>query len=76
MTIVEYAAYAPLLALIGAIINGLFGPALKEPVPGIIGTLAIGTGFILSLLAFFNLRTLDDASVHIPLWQIYYHHLD
>jgi NADH-quinone oxidoreductase subunit L len=68
MTIVEYAAYAPLLALIGAIINGLFGPALKEPVPGIIGTLAIGTGFILSLLAFFNLRTLDDASVHIPLW--------
>jgi NADH-quinone oxidoreductase subunit L len=66
--VIDYVAYAPLLALIGAIINGLFGRALKEPVPGIIGTLAIGAGFILSLLAFFSLRTLDEPSVHIPLW--------
>ncbi len=69
MTIVEYAAYAPLLALIGAIINGLFGRALKEPLPGIIGSMTIGAGFLLSLLAFFSLRGLDEPSVHIPLWQ-------
>ena len=66
---IDYVAYAPLLALSGAIINGLFGRALKEPLPGIIGSLTIGAGFLLSLFAFFSLRGLDEPSVHIPLWQ-------
>jgi NADH-quinone oxidoreductase subunit L len=68
MAIVEYAAFAPLLALIGAVINGLFGRALKEPLPGILGSIAIGAGFILSVLAFFGLRGMEEPSVHIPLW--------
>ncbi|MGL4609319.1 MAG: NADH-quinone oxidoreductase subunit L [Trueperaceae bacterium] len=68
MNLVEAAAYAPLLALIGAVINGFFGRALKEPAPGIIGSLAIGAGFVLSVLAFFGLRGMEEPSVHVPLW--------
>jgi NADH-quinone oxidoreductase subunit L len=68
MNVVEAAAYAPLLALIGAVINGLFGRVLKEPAPGIIGSIAIGIGFILSVLAFFGLRGMEEPSVRIPLW--------
>jgi NADH-quinone oxidoreductase subunit L len=68
MTFIEAAAYAPLLALIGAIINGFFGRALKEPAPGIVGSLAIGAGFVLSVLAFFGLQGMEEPSVHIPLW--------
>lgn len=66
---IDYVAYAPLLALTGAVINGLFGRALKEPLPGIIGSITIGMGFLLSLFAFFSMRGMDNPSVHIPLWQ-------
>ncbi len=65
--IVAIATFAPLLALIGALINGLFGRSLKEPVPGIIGTIAVGTGFLLSLIAFFALLGREEG-VSVALW--------
>ena len=52
MTVVTLAAFAPFIALLGAIINGFFGQRLREPLPGIIAATAVGTGFVLSLLAF------------------------
>jgi NADH-quinone oxidoreductase subunit L len=49
----------PLLPLVGAIINGLFGKKIKnEAVIGTIGTLAIAGSFVISVLYFF--RLLDD----------------
>ena len=65
--VVAIAAFAPLLALIGALINGLFGRSLKEPVPGIIGTVAVGAGFLLSLVAFFALMGREEG-VSVALW--------
>lgn len=50
--LVQLAAYAPLVALIGAAINGLFGRQLKEPVPGIIASAALAVAFVLGLIAF------------------------
>ena len=66
--IVAWAAFAPLLALIGALINGLFGRQLREPLPGIIGSLAVGGGFVLSLIAFVALLGRHDVGTHVPLW--------
>ncbi len=68
MTVVALAALAPLLALIGAIINGFAGRALKEPLPGYIASAMVGLGFLLSLLAFFALQGMAEPSVHISLW--------
>ena len=65
-SIVTLAALAPLLALTGALVNGLFGRALKEPLPGIIASLAVAGGFVLSLLAFFGLGG-ADGSVRVSL---------
>jgi NADH-quinone oxidoreductase subunit L len=49
----------PLLPLVGAVINGLFGKKIKnEAVIGAIGTLAIAGSFVISVLYFF--RLLDD----------------
>ncbi|MFO7545452.1 MAG: proton-conducting transporter membrane subunit, partial [Trueperaceae bacterium] len=65
-SIVTLAALAPLLALAGALVNGLFGRALKEPLPGIIASLAVAGGFVLSLLAFFGLGG-AEGSVRVSL---------
>src|SRR5690606_31286431 len=46
-------ALAPLVALVGAVVNGLIGRGIREPVTGIIASVATGAGFVLSLWAFF-----------------------
>ncbi|MDZ7706174.1 MAG: NADH-quinone oxidoreductase subunit L [Trueperaceae bacterium] len=66
--LVSVAALAPFVALLGAVINGAFGRQLKEPLPGIIGSVAVGIGFALSLLAFLALLFSDVTSVSVPLW--------
>ncbi len=66
--IVAWAALAPLLALVGALVNGLFGRSLREPLPGYIASAAVGAGFALSLLAFFALLGREDKSVAVTLW--------
>ena len=68
MTVVTLAAFAPLIALLGALINGLFGKRLREPLPGIIAASAVGTGFVLSVLAFFGLFAYPERTAHLPLW--------
>jgi NADH-quinone oxidoreductase subunit L len=61
-------ALAPALALAGALINGLFGRSLKEPVPGVLATLTAGAGFVLSLIAFLALQGRATPSVAVELW--------
>ena len=68
MTVVTLAAAAPFVALLGAIINGLFGKRLREPLPGIIAATAVGTGFVLSVLASFGLAAYPERTARIPLW--------
>lgn len=57
----HWAALAPLLALAGALVNGLFGRNLKEPAPGIIASVAVAAGFVLSLIAFFGVAGSGEA---------------
>lgn len=57
----HWAALAPLLALAGAFVNGLFGRNLKEPAPGIIASIAVAAGFVLSLIAFFGVAGSGEA---------------
>ena len=47
--VVQWAALAPLLALVGSLINAFFGRSLKEPLPGIIASLAVAAGFVLAV---------------------------
>jgi NADH-quinone oxidoreductase subunit L len=49
---VQLVALAPLLALAGALVNGLFGRGLREPATGVVASLAVAAGFALSLVAF------------------------
>ncbi|HZJ08571.1 MAG TPA: NADH-quinone oxidoreductase subunit L [Trueperaceae bacterium] len=51
LNLVQLVAYAPLLALLGAVVNGLFGRSLKEPLPGIIASALVGSGFVLGVIA-------------------------
>ncbi len=51
-TLVQLAALTPLVALIGAAVNGLFGRQLKEPIPGIVASLALAVAFAFGLIAF------------------------
>ena len=55
MSVVTLAAAAPFVALLGALVNALFGKYLREPWPSLIAATAVGTGFVLSVLAFFGL---------------------
>ncbi len=66
--VVQWAALAPLLALVGSLINAFFGRSLKEPVPGIIASLAVAAGFVLAVLAFFGLQG-SDHGVQVTLWR-------
>jgi len=59
--IVAWASLAPLIALVGSLINAFFGKSLKEPLPGIIGSVAVGVGFVLSFLAFLGVAGTGDA---------------
>ena len=62
------ATLAPLLALVGAVINGFFGRNLKEPLPGYIGSAAVGGGFLVSLMAFLEMQSLEDKVFNLTLW--------
>jgi NADH-quinone oxidoreductase subunit L len=63
------AALAPVFALIGALINGLFGRRLKEPLPGWIAALAVGAAFAVTTGAFFTLLGNPEAEgVNLTLW--------
>ncbi len=66
--VVQWAALAPLLALVGSLINAFFGRSLKEPLPGIIASLAVAAGFVLAVLAFFGLQG-SDHGVQVTLWR-------
>ena len=65
LNLAAWASLAPLFALVGAIVNGLFGRSLKEPLPGWIASLAVAGGFAVSLLAFVALLGRDEASVEV-----------
>ena len=58
---------APALALAGALVNGLFGRWLKEPLPGILATLVAAATFVLSLIAFVALQG-EGHAVSVELW--------
>ena len=62
------AVLAPFIALAGALINGLFGRFLKEPLPGIIGAAAVAAGFVCSVASFLQLLAMDVPSIHVKLW--------
>ena len=68
MDLVAWTALAPLLALAGAVINGLFGRSLRGAAAGVVGTAAVGAGFVLSLLGFFVLMGREDRTVVVELW--------
>ncbi len=65
--IVQWAALAPLVALVGALVNAFFGRSLKEPLPGILASLAVAVSFVLALLAFFGLQGHEEG-VRVTLW--------
>jgi NADH-quinone oxidoreductase subunit L len=58
----DYLYLIPLLPLIGFLINGLLIGRLPKPVISLVGCGSIGLSFILSLLAFFELRSLPEAA--------------
>lgn len=67
---IALAALAPLAALAGALVNGFFGRRLKEPLPGVIASLAIGAGFLLTLGAFVTLLVNPELEgVNLTLWR-------
>ena len=66
--VVAWTALAPLLALVGAVVNGLFGRSLRGVAAGVIGSVAVGAGFLLSLLGFFALLGREDRTVVVDLW--------
>ena len=66
--IVEFAAFAPFVALAGALLCGLFGRWLRAPLPGIIASLAVAAGLVLSLLALIALLARGGGSVDVTLW--------
>ncbi|HEX7041457.1 MAG TPA: NADH-quinone oxidoreductase subunit L [Trueperaceae bacterium] len=52
VTTVQVVALAPLAALVGALVNGLFGRGMREPTSGVVASAAVAAGFVLSLVAF------------------------
>ncbi|MEX2536922.1 MAG: NADH-quinone oxidoreductase subunit L [Trueperaceae bacterium] len=65
---IGWAALAPLVALLGSLVNGLFGARLREPLPGMIGSAAVGVAFLLSLAAFVALLASSESSFSLELW--------
>ncbi|MEX2502710.1 MAG: NADH-quinone oxidoreductase subunit L [Trueperaceae bacterium] len=64
---VAWVAWVPLLALVGSLILGLFGRALREPLAGWIATAAAAAGFVLSAGAFVALAGRSERTVEIAL---------
>ncbi|MEJ2665807.1 MAG: NADH-quinone oxidoreductase subunit L [Deinococcales bacterium] len=69
-SVVQWAALAPLLALVGSLINAFFGRSLKEPAPGVIASLMVAGGFVLSVLAFIGLQGMHGG-VQVTLWRYF-----
>src|SRR5690625_7543707 len=65
---VAWAALAPLLALIGSLVNGLFGRSLREPLPGLIASAAVALGFLLSLVSFGTVLVDPSPALQLDLW--------
>jgi NADH-quinone oxidoreductase subunit L len=65
--VVTWAALAPALALLGALVNAFLGRRLREPLPGLIASAAVGAGFVLSLVAALAFGGRAEA-VRVPLW--------
>jgi len=65
---VAWAALAPLLALIGSLVNGLFGRSLREPLPGLIASAAVALGFLLSLVSFVTVLVDPSRALQLELW--------
>ncbi len=65
---IALAAYAPFIALLGALINGIFGRNLKEPLPGFIASFATLIAFLLSFFAFLGLRG-QEHGVNVQFWK-------
>jgi len=61
--LVRWAALAPFLALAGAVINGLFGRSLRGNAAGVVASLAVAAGFVLSALAFLGVREVGAVRV-------------
>jgi NADH-quinone oxidoreductase subunit L len=64
---ISWAAFAPLLALAGALLNGFLGRRLGTTVASVIASAAVAGGFALALIAFWNLMG-GDAAVAMTLW--------
>jgi NADH-quinone oxidoreductase subunit L len=62
-----WAVAAPLLALVGAVVVGLFGRRWPEPLPGLVASLAVGGAFVASAVAFVALVGRDGAA-GLELW--------
>ncbi|MEE9170213.1 MAG: NADH-quinone oxidoreductase subunit L [bacterium] len=56
----EFVWLVPLFPLLGVLINGFFGTKLSDKYVGIIGSLAIGLSFIVSVFLFFDLLRLPE----------------
>lgn len=64
---VTWATVAPFLALLGALLNGLFGARLREPLPGVVASTVVAAAFVLSLVAFLTFGE-RDVGVRVVLW--------
>ena len=64
---VAWAASAPLFALAGALLVGLFGRRWPEPLPGVVASLAIAAAFVVAAVASVGLLG-RDAGVALTLW--------
>ncbi|MBD3401359.1 NADH-quinone oxidoreductase subunit L [candidate division GN15 bacterium] len=61
----EYLFWIPLLPLLGFLINGLLLGKLPRPVVSAVACVSVGLSFVLSLLLFFELRSLPPAAREI-----------
>jgi NADH-quinone oxidoreductase subunit L len=66
-TPVHLAALAPLIALVGSLVTGLWGVRLREPAAGVVASAAVGAAFLLSAIAFGALIG-GEAAVTVTLW--------
>ncbi len=58
-----------LLPLIGSIINGIFGKNISKNTISYIGSGVIGISFVLSLIAFIQLQSIENKSVNVDLYK-------
>jgi NADH-quinone oxidoreductase subunit L len=62
-----WAALAPLLALFGAVAVGIFGRRWREPLPGVVASVAIAGAFVASAISAIGLVG-RDGGVGLTLW--------